>query len=445
MALVMPSAWPRRRATALSLLFAVAVMAQAVGSFAQPVYDEYELGYGGAPDCGYACASDCAPGYSMGYCEPPCNDSCFGGVWFGAEYLRWRIEGGDPLPPLVTDAPADSQSDIPGALGNADTRILYGNETVGEDWRSGYRLYGGAWLDCCQCCGISGDYFNTDNDNFFISDPDSTRIVTRPFFDTDEGENSVEDVNTPGELEGTVAVATGDDFSGAGITVQRCVRRCCDPCGCGPSSQVYFLGGYRYYQYDTDLVITEDLLITGEPFPGAIPGTTIFVQDRFFTENEFHGGEAGFQGMLQQSCWWVDGLFKVAVGSHRRVVTIDGHTTTMTPEPNPTVQTSQGGLLALNTNIGRYADNTIAVIPELRVGVGTQLTRHISARAGYGVILWNAVARAGSQLPPGLEVDSRNIPPIDPSDPGGSEPEFPGILGNPLVAHGFDFGIQFTY
>jgi hypothetical protein len=201
------------------------------------------------------------------------------------------------------------------------------------------------------------------------------------------------------------------------------------------------LGGYRHYRYDSDLVITENLLITGTAIPNTIPGTTIFVQDRFFTENEFHGGEAGFQGVAQRSCWWVDGLFKVAVGSHRRVVTIDGATINTVPGGGTT--TFEGGLLAQQTNIGRYADNTIAVIPELRVGIGTQLTCNLSVRAGYGVIFWNSVARAGSQLPPGLEVDPLNIPP--PQAGAGPEPEFDGISGSPLVAHGFDVGLQFTY
>jgi hypothetical protein len=341
----------------------------------------------------------------------------------------------------VTEAPANSTANLPGALGNPDTTILFGNESVGEDWRNGYRLYGGIWLDGCQSCGIGADYFDIDDEDSFSSDPNSDRIIARPFFDVRAGVNSRQLVNDPGELAGTVSVDSEDDFSGAGLSALRRVWSCCDPCGCGPSSYGYMLAGYRHYRYDSDLVITENILFTGTPFPGAIPGTTVFVQDRFFTENEFHGGEAGFQGMIQQSWWWVDGLFRVAVGSHRRVVTIDGQTINTVPGSGTTE--FDGGLLALGTNIGRYADNTIAVIPELRVGVGSQITNNISVRAGYGVIFWNSVARAGSQLPSGLEVDPFNIPPADPS--AGPEPEFDGIFGDELVAHGFDLGIQLTY
>ena len=59
------------------------------------------------------------------------------------------------------------------------------------------------------------------------------------------------------------------------------------------------------------------------------------------------------------------------------------------------------------------------------------------------MILWGDVARAASHLPPGLAVDPRNLPPVQGG--GGPDPAFPGITGSDLVAHGFDFGVDFTY
>jgi len=424
MALVTPSA-RLRLAAALPLLFSLAVLGKPNAASAQEVYDDY------------------APGCSQQVCRPQSASSSLGGGWIGAEYLRWRLDGANDLPPLLTDGPATEPLDEVGQLDNPTTRILFGDETVGEDWRGGYRIYGGVWLDCCQCWGINADYFDTcGGDDNFISGSSADRIVTRPFFNAETGEEDTQLVDVPNELEGTVEINSSDDFSGAGVALQRRLWQCCDPCGCGPSSQVYMLGGYRHYRYDSDLIITENLLVLPGTTTPLVPGTTIFVEDRFSTENEFHGGELGFQGMVQRSCWWLDGLFKVAVGSHRRVVTIDGQT--INTVPNAGTAEFEGGFLTSEvTNIGRYADNTIAVIPEFRLGVGSQLTNNLSVRAGYNLILWNAVARAGSQLPPGLEVDPRNLPPVQPG--GGSEPEFAGILGSTLIAHGFDVGVQFTY
>jgi len=419
--------WKPRLAVALPVLFALVCCAQPGTVLAQEVFDDYGSECGDAVGCGQQCGG----GGSMATC------------WFGADYLRWTLDGGDDLPPLVTDGPATEPLDEVGRLDNPSTRILYGGDEVNDGWRSGYRLYAGAWLDCCQCVAITGDYFDlcNDNDNF-ISGSDESRIVTRPFFNTETGEDDTQLVDVPNELEGTAQVNAGDDFSGFGVDLQQRLWLCCDPCGCGPTTQAYLIGGYRHYNYDSNLVITENLTVLPGTTSPLVPGTTIFLQDSFRTTNEFNGGEFGLQGMMQHSCWWVDGLVKCAVGANRRTVRIDG--TTINTVPGAGSAQFQGGLLTSEvTNIGTYNDTSIAVIPEFRLGVGTQLTRNLSVRAGYNLIIWNAVARAGSQLPPGLEVDPRNLPPVQQG--GGSEPEFPGFSGSPLIAHGLDVGLQLTF
>jgi len=423
MALVLPSA-RLRFAAALTLLFGLIVLGRPIAASAQEVYDDY------------------APGYSQQVMRPQSASTCLGGGWIGAEYLRWSLDGANDLPPLLTDGPSTDPLTDAGNLDDADTRILFGDEAVGDDWRGGYRVYGGVWFDCDQCCGLTADYFDLCNESDdFISGSSANRIVTRPFFNAETGEQDTQLVDVPNELEGTVEINSSDDFSGGGIDVMHCLWKCCDPCGCG-SSQVYMLGGYRQYEYDSSLVITENLLVLPGTTSPLVPGTQIFVQDSFRTENEFHGGELGVQGMTQRSWLWLDGLCKVAVGNHRRTVIIDG--STINTVPGAGSAEFEGGLLTSEvTNIGTYKDDTLAVIPQFRLGVGGQLTNNFSVRAGYNLILWNAVARAGSQLPPGLEVDPRNLPPVQAG--GGSEPEFNDILGSKLVAHGFDVGLQFTY
>lgn len=429
MALVSLSAWPRVAVAAFPVLFALAALVgPARSARAQDIYN------------------DVVPGYSMDTCESACSDcnsgGC-GGAWIGAEWLLWRLDGSNDLPPLVTDGPLSDGTANAGRLDNPNTRVLFGNNQVGDDWRSGYRIMGGIWLDSCQCWGITGDWFNMCNDSdSYISPQDPTRIVTRPFFNTELGDDDTELVNVPNELSGTAHVSASDDFSGAGIALQKCLWRCCDPCGCGPSSQGYLLGGYRYYRYDSDLIITENLTVLPGTTTPLVPGTTIFVQDAFRTENTFNGGEIGFAGMVQQSCWWVDGLVKIAIGANRRTVTING--TTINNVPGGGTAQFEGGLLTSEaTNIGRYSDTSVAVIPEFRLGVGTYVTNNLSVRAGYNVIIWDAVARAGDQLPPDLAVDPRNLPPVQPG--GGLDPNFAGIFGSALIAHGFDFGVQLTF
>ncbi len=447
-----------RRAAALRCLFIGALAGQAATVIAQqsadpnPVHDPAAVvsndGWdqlpcdpsGVACGCGVPC-EDYEP--SCG-CAAPCelgNNKYGYGGWFGAEWLHWQLDG-NRLPPLVTSGPATTARADVAQLDDPDTQILSGDETVNDGWRNGYRLYGGIWLDCCHTWGLGGDYFNIGDDDYnFLGEPDPDLIIGRPFFNTELGEDDAELVSVPDELDGTVRVRSGDDFQGAGLTLTHCLWRCCDSCT-GDESRVAALGGYRFYKYDSDLTITENLTVLPNTTTPLVPGTTLFLQDRFRTRNEFNGGELGLQGYKQHCWWWVDGMAKVAMGQQSRTVIVDGQTITDVPGGGSTDEA--GGLLTSEvTNIGSYDDSEFVLIPEFRLGAGAMLTRSWSIHAGYNVIIWNDVARAASHLPPGLEVDPRNIPPV--VSGGGSEPEFPGIRGSQLVAHGFDLSVTWQY
>jgi hypothetical protein len=409
---------------------------------------DYEESYSGNWDESYnagCCDSGCC---DSGCCDDVGCASCAGGgrkcpgFWVGGEYLLWRLSG-TALPPLVTQSPATTPLNEAGRLNDPNTTIIGGNNVVGGDWRSGYRLFAGVWLDPCQKWALSGDYFSAGSDDYdFTSTPSASTIVTRPYFNSQTGEDDVQFVSIPNQLDGTAQVSAGDSFQGAGLTLQHCYYSCCDPCGCGPSTSVGLLGGYRYYEYDSNLTVTENLLVlpgTTQPF---VPGTTFLVQDSFTARNQFHGGEVGLQARRIYGNFWWDGTAKIAIGTNRRTVRVNGQT--VTTVPNGGTDVAAGGLLTSEfTNIGQYTDSSTVVIPDFRLGVGAMLTNHWSVRAGYRVIIWADVARAADHLPPGLAVDPRNIPPVQSG--GGPEPIFPGIQGTQLVAHGFDLGVQFTY
>lgn len=202
------------------------------------------------------------------------------------------------------------------------------------------------------------------------------------------------------------------------------------------------LAGYRHLQFNSNLSISEDLTVLPGTSTPLVPGTNILVDDRFSARNEFHGGELGLQGRVKRSWWWVDGMAKLSIGNMHRSVTVDGQTINTVPAGGQAEFV--GGILTSEvTNIGHYSDNKTVVIPEFRLGIGMQVTQRVSAKAGYNLIIWNDVAHAAAHLPPGLAVDPRNLPPIQAG--GGSEPEFPGIRGSNLVAHGVDVGLEFTY
>jgi hypothetical protein len=458
-----------RRAAALGLLCACAVAAQASRSRAQEVVigdnwggdnavvtDGCSSGEGSMPcDYNYGCYNDgdyCNECYNEGdtcYGTCGCDDcnqqkGCCCPGWFGAEYLRWRLEGsGDRLPPLVTASPSNVPLSSAARLDDPSTVILSGHESVNDDWRNGYRFYGGFWFDCCKTCGIGADYFDLGNDDYnFVSPQDSSIIVGRPFFNTELGQDDAQLVSVPNELDGTAAVRSSDDFKGAGLTFNKSLWRCCNPCCPDLNEGLTMLGGYRFYKYDTNVSVTEDLTVLPGTTSPLVPGTTFFVQDSFRTENEFHGGELGLQGYKQRCWWWIDGMAKVAMGVNRRTVRING--TTIVDVPNGGTSINEGGLLTSEvTNIGRFDDSSFSVIPQFRLGLGAKITKCCSVRAGYNLIVWSDVVRAASVLPPGLEVDPRNLPPVQSG--GGGEPEFPGFRESTLIAHGLDASVMFQW
>jgi Putative beta barrel porin-7 (BBP7) len=453
----------RSRAAVLGLLCVCAVAVQAGRSVAQDIVigDQFDGGpvvgddgSGGMP-CDGEMPCDYGYGDGDGYdggdgympcdgcppCEPLCEPKRRCSGWFGAEYLRWKLDG-NRLPPLVTAGPSNLPLADVAQLDDPSTVILSGHETANDDWRDGYRFVGGFWFDCCHTCGIGVDYFDIGDDDYNFTSPQDPSIVTgRPFFNTELDEDDAELVSVPNELDGTAQVKSNDEFKGAGLTLNKSMWRCCNQCE-GVTCGVTLLNGYRYYKYDTNLNITERLTVLPGTTSPLVPGTTFRVQDSFRTHNEFNGGELGLQLYKQRCWWWLDGMAKVAMGMQHRTVTINGRT--FIDVPGGGTSLASGGLLTSElTNIGRYDDSDFVFIPEFRLGIGACVCKCCSVRAGYNCIIWGDVARASSHLPPGLQVDPRNLPPTQAG--GGGDPEFPGIRGSQLVAHGLDASIMWQW
>jgi len=393
-------------------------------------------GYGDYQCCGNG--EGCSQCDGCNQCDSGCCESHCDG-WFTAEYLAWKLSGTD-LPPLVTSTPSTTPLATAGSLSDPNATVISGGDRVSGDWRSGYRLSTGFWLDCCHTCGFGVDWFQLGDDDYDFTSPQNPGIITaRPFFNTTTVANDAQLVSVPNELSGTARVHAGDDLEGAGATFNKSIWRCCECCS---SSNLSVIGGYRFYRFDTDLSVTENLTVLPGTTTPLVPGTTFLVQDVFRTRNDFNGGEVGLQAYKQRKCFWVDGMAKIAMGQNVRTVTIDGQT--ITAVPNGGTATAAGGLLTSSvTNIGQYRDTDFVVIPEFKAGVGACLTKCCSVHAGYDCIIWSDVARAAGALPPGLAVDPNNIPPVQPG--GGAAPAFTGIHGTQLVAHGIDANIQFQW
>ena len=367
-------------------------------------------------------------------CEPECPCGPVGTGWVRAEWLYWAVRGQN-LPPLASTSPLGTARDVAGRLSTPSTVVLYGGDKVNDDFRNGFRLTGGFWLDECGKWGIDGDFFflgRSRDGNAAGSDANGAPIITRPFFNSVTGQADAELVSYPGILRGTTTVdARSGPVYGGGVNLSR--NLCCDPCG-----RLNVIAGYRYLGFTDEVTITEDL--TALAGQSRVPaGSRYQITDRFRTENHFHGGVIGLSGEYKYSFLYFSGRASVALGSVTQITEISGSTTITPPGGTPT--TFAGGLLAQPSNIGRYEEHRFAVMPEVSLRSGVYVTDNCRVFVGYNFLYLSSVARAGDQID--TRVNTNQLPPQTVF--GG--PRVPAYLGatTGFWAQGVSIGAQLDF
>jgi hypothetical protein len=387
--------------------------------------------------CDTACGASCDNGCTDDPCWGPRRPLfCWGptGIWVKADYLQWW-ERGTRVPALVTSGPNAAN---PGYVGTPGTTVLFGDQDLNNKSESGGRIQAGLWLNPCLTFGFEGEYFGLgdENTNYSIWS-DGNPIVSRPFFDTRINQENVELVAFPrgntNSLDGSISVNAMTRFHGAGahFVFTLCRQEGCwsDECSC-KTYQDHFrailTAGYRYLDLEDQLGITENLTTTSpQPVdptnPTGAQGVSAFlVHDQFNTMNTFNGGDLGMKFEIQRNRWSLDVFPRIALGDTHSVVDISGSTRSTSPAGVET--TSVGGLLALSSNIGHYEQDTFAVVPELDLKLGYQVTPHTRVVVGYDCIYWSSVARAGEQID--RNVNSTLLPNSGVAQTGATAPLF---------------------
>ena len=205
--------------------------------------------------------------------------------------------------------------------------------------------------------------------------------------------------------------------------------------------RIGLLGGFRFVKLDEDLVFS-----TNSPF--LPPNVDIFqTTDRFATGNNFYGGQLGLRTEYCMGGFTVAATGKVALGDMHQVTQINGSllTNDFIGFPGPAA-TYPGGYLTQPSNIGRYTQNRLAVIPEAILTVGYQVTSWARVSAGYSFLYMNNVARPADQIDrvinPSQSVTISNINTATLVGP--ARPIFPGGQSD-FWAQGVNFGLEFTF
>lgn len=357
--------------------------------------------------------------------------------WVRGEYLYWWTKGND-LPALATSSPAGTPQADAGVLGRPGTQVLYGNDAIDDEGRSGLRIAGGWWLDDSQCTALEVDYFSVFDDpntgDFTAATTGAfgsgSPIIARPFYDSSLNASNSQLVSFPNLVDGQIDVTSSSELHSVAVSLRRNFRQGC-------RGRIDLIGGYRYFRFREGLEIREQLVSTN---PGGLiqQGTTFDLYDRFEVENDFHGGDIGLLTELYHGAWTFEALAKVALGNIHRTVNVDGATARTTPPPGSTTATDPGGLLALPSNMGQQTANDFAALPEFGIHATYRWSDCLSFRFGYSLVMLTDVARTGEQID--SVVDSSQLPG---GSPQAQNPGAPGaVRPASLVDNVTDFWVQ---
>jgi hypothetical protein len=190
------------------------------------------------------------------------------------------------------------------------------------------------------------------------------------------------------------------------------------------------LAGFRYIELNESLSIVRDTFCLT---PGCGDGVTT-VSDNFGTRNRFFGGQVGVDYEYRTGRWIFGANGKVALGDMYQSVAINGVTAgnpAEIPAGGP-VTLGPTGLLAQGSNSGRFHRDRFAVVPEVGLKVGYQITDNLSVFAGYSVLYMSDVVRPGEQID--LVVDKN----------GNLHPRVP-FRGSGVWIQGFNGGLEWKY
>ncbi len=354
--------------------------------------------------------------------------------WYvGAEYLMWWTKSAN-LPPLLTTGPAGSG----GFLGAPGTQTLVGGD-FDDTQHNGFRIGGGHWFGCQQLWGVDASFFylNTVTTTASASAPPYP-VVARPFFNVNQGVPFSEIVAATGLATGTATVQYDNSLWGAEVNARRFLWGT-------PSFRLDGLMGYRYMRLGEGLTVTEQFARTpGSPASIGVPDAMAgLVQDSFKTVNQFHGGQIGLVGELRRGRWYLDGKAKIALGTVYQTAEIGGSQQIMFSDGS--VRPFPGGLLAQQSNMGKYTQNQFAVLPEVGLNLGYHLTQNTRIFVGYNLMYLSNVLRPGDQIDQGLDV--ARIPNFLTNPPPAlavTRP-VPTMRTSDFFAQGISFGLQFTW
>lgn len=391
------------------------------------------------PPCDDPCACICD-------CLCPCDDPWDPSqLWVSAEYLLWWFKD-SPLPiPLVTTT-ADPSAFPLAAINQSTTTVLLGNQDIDTHTRSGARFLGGLWLDNGHRFGVEGGYLfiasRTTQLGVATNGQPGSPVLAVPFFDADtNGEHSF--------VRGFPTITAGSAQLTLTSRMQSAELNGVANMPSYAGVRLVLLGGFRFADLKEHLSFgTTSLGVMTTLPPAGNNGLVFDTQDRFNTHNYFYGGQLGARWEYRLGKWFVNGSAKVALGDMFEITSRFADYTTNVfnnPAGGPAKSTPGFGAFVQQSNYGSAHRHAFAVVPELGVNVGYQITSIARLFVGYDFLYMSDVLRPGRQIDRTINF-SQTVDSI-----AGGRPFVPGtrpnrdLTSSDFWAQGLNFGVELRY
>ena len=105
--------------------------------------------------------------------------------------------------------------------------------------------------------------------------------------------------------------------------------------------------------------------------------------------------------------------------------------------------TSQAVCWRSNSNIGIRSKDRFAVVPEVGINVGYDVTPRLRVFGGYSFLFWSNVARPGQQIDRTL--DENRIPDFPAAPPVTAVRPSSGVTSESIWIQGVSFGILYKW
>lgn len=349
-------------------------------------------------------------------------------MWTTAEFLMWFPQARTSAP-LITTAPPGLAPIIGPAY--PDTQVVFGGEDgLGGDLTPGFRIDAGKYLS--KNFGIGGRFwFLGEDEASYSAQSDGTAFnLGRPIYDTNASQNDA-------ILVGATDVGGNTLFAGS-ITAESKLEMIAGEAygrlmfACGDEYRTDLIGGYTYFGIDDSLFIESTSVEVTPP-----TGDSFTFSDTFTANNDFHGGQIGFETTLSRGRWMFSTLTKVHLGNMNQQLSLQGTATETVAGTPPTVTVTDGGLLALDSQ-GEYERDVFAFVPEANVKLGYRFRDHVLFTAGYSFLYWSNVATAGEYVNPVFDATTRAT--------GGPFGQPPLVWkDSSLIVQGIDLGVVIDF